>query len=81
MHNLIHLDLGENNIRDDGVAHLRKLTRLQSLTLNYNHISDEGAQWLKGFEDMKILNIKGNFITDRMVAGLIESMPTATINR
>ena len=64
-----------------GGAHLRKLTRLQSLTLNYNRISDEGAQWLKGFEDKKILNIKGNFITDRMVAGLIESMPTATINR
>ena len=50
---LKHLDLGYSNVDDLGVAHLRDVTSLRSLSLDSRLITDDGLRHLVGLRDLE----------------------------
>ena len=68
---LRHLGLNESGITDVELPALKKLTRLEHLTLTNNpKITDKGMQTVKGFERLQALYLGNTALTDKGLAEL-----------
>jgi hypothetical protein len=64
------LSLDSTQISDDGLAHLKGLTKLEVLSLRDTQISDNGLAHLGRMTELRILYLGGKDITDVGVAHL-----------
>lgn len=55
---------GDSTTTDDGLVHLRELTRLHSLYLRGDQVTDAGMVHLKGLKQLQVLNLNGTQVTD-----------------
>ncbi len=71
LHELKQLELKGTQATDEGLKHLRGLTRLERLFLRgVTDVSDAGAAHLAGLKDLKLLHLTGSRITDAGLAHL-----------
>jgi len=54
----------DTKITDDGLKHLKKLSKLQSLYLDTNKVTDEGLKHLEGLTNLQTLHLDANKVTD-----------------
>ena len=74
------LDLGYNEITDNGLVHLRNLRQLRFLDLKNNkRISDEGLKQLENLQDLEQLNLIGTKVTAAGVKELQQKLPSTLI--
>ncbi len=73
--------LSGSKVTDDGLKHLRVLTRLKNLALNNTKITDVGLEHLKGMASLRELNLRNTMITDEGVKKLKEALPKCRIHR
>jgi Leucine-rich repeat (LRR) protein len=71
MNQLVKLNLGGNNITDEGLKHLAELNGLQSLNLANNHVSDSGLKYLEGLQQLLWLDLSKNQVTESGISKLI----------
>lgn len=74
---LTELNLHNCNVTNASLAHLAKLTELESLDLGYNHfvITDDGARHLAALNNLKRLNLHDTGITDRTLTEVCTQLP------
>jgi Leucine Rich repeat len=67
------LNIGINkNITDEGLAHLKKLTRLRDLAISCEKMTDGGIEHLRRLSTLEVLELGTAGLTDRGVARLGE---------
>jgi hypothetical protein len=82
MTNLEELRIGGEGFSDRGLAQLKRLTRLKSLSLGEgNHqISDSDLEFLKNMQEMEDLDLRGWNVSDQGIATLRELKNLKTIH-
>lgn len=60
LRSLLWLDLGYNEVTDDGLAALGRMTQLRVLCLDRNRITDEGLAHLTGLQQLESLDLSMN---------------------
>jgi Leucine Rich repeats (2 copies)/Leucine Rich repeat len=64
------LDLSDTEVSDDGLAHLKGLTRLTHLDLSGTRVTDRGLARLKGLTKLTHLNLSRTRVTDAGLANV-----------
>jgi hypothetical protein len=73
------LGLGETDITDDGIRHLRGLVNLERLGLQRTHITSKGLEHLKGLNNLKDIWLHGSRVTD--TGSLQDALPNCRIGK
>ena len=68
-------------VTDAGLAHLKGMTKLQTLDLADAQVTDAGLKHLHGLAQLKVLYLGGTNVTEAGVQELQKALPKATINR
>src|SRR5262249_23306625 len=64
MGNVRALELGETDITDAGVSHLRRLKKLDTLDLHGTAITDQALQHIQAIPGLTELSLSGTKVTD-----------------
>ena len=67
-------------ITDAGLAHLKDLTLLKSLSLAHTHVTDTGLEHLKSLTGLEKLNLNGTRVSEAAIAQLRRSLPNCSIS-
>ena len=67
--------LGDNEITDDGLIHLKGLTKLERLGIQKSAVTDRGLKHLEGLKSLKNLWISGTQVTRAGVRELRTALP------
>lgn len=78
---LVTLQFKSPKITDAGLAPLKSLALLRSLTLENATITDAGLAHLKALSYLETLNLKGTKVTDAGVQDFQKALPKAKVNR
>jgi hypothetical protein len=80
--NLEELRIGGEGFSDRGLAQLKGLTRLKSLSLGEgkHQISDAGLEFLNGMHDLESLDMRGWNVSDQGIAKLRELKKLKTVH-
>jgi len=70
-----------SGVTDEGLVHLKGLTKLERLYLDGTKVTDAGLDHVKGLTSLKMLSLHDTRVTDAGVNGLQQTLPTLTINR
>jgi len=73
--------LGGTRISDAGLAHLRKLPRLQRLHVDNTQVTDVGLVHLQGMTQLKWLHLRKTKVTDAGVNEIQQALPNVWIER
>ena len=65
---------------DLGLAHLRRLTKLNYLLLDHTRVSDAGLEHLKSLTGLRNLNLSDTRVTGAGVARLQKALPRVRIH-
>lgn len=71
----VHVGMGETDITDAGVAHLRKLSKLENLSLQKTKITDAGLRELVGSKHLVGLWVNGTAVTQQGIDRLRAELP------
>lgn len=67
------------DVTDAGLQHLKKLTKLTSLSLQYTDVSGAGFDALLRLKQLKEVNLQGAPVTQEAVEGLQQALPRCKI--
>ena len=79
--NVDHVGLGNTNVTDEGVEHLKGLNQLETLWLNNTQVTDAGLERLKGLAQLQWLSLNSTKVTDEGVKKLRQALPNCQIAR
>ena len=71
----IVIGMGNNTVSDEGLVHLKKLTKLEWLGLQHSRVTDAGLRHLACLPKLRILWIAGSDVTKDGVERLRKTLP------
>jgi internalin A len=75
MQQLENLILWDDDVTDDGIAHLAGLTNITGLNLRKTKVTDRALEHLKGMKRLTKLNLTDTAVSDEGVARAKKNLP------
>jgi len=75
------LELGDTQVTDAGIAHLRELRELRALSLSGTQVTDGALAHVSALRSLEVLDLTGTQVTDEGVEGLHQALPNCRIER
>ena len=74
------LDLGDAQITDAGIEHLKGFTSLSTLYLNNTQVTDAGLAHLKGLTSLRQIDLAGTKVTHAGIEELRAALPGCRVH-